>query len=194
MATQSVNPAQALELDKHRPALFKYAMLQLRNESHADDVVQEALIAALQGAARFSGGSSVRTWLIGILKHKIIDHFRRTSREQPLQLGSEETTCDDFDVMFKQDGHFVDEPEAWANPEDALSEKKFFEVLERCMQGLPKNTARAVMMREVMGHDTADICKELSITENNCWVVLYRARMTLRLCLQERWFGAGAGG
>src|SRR4051794_5751897 len=117
MASQSGNPAH--DLDRHRPALFKYAMLQLRNETHADDVVQETLVAALQAAANFSGGSSVRTWLIGILKHKIIDHFRKASREQPLQPGTDETSVDDFDVIFKQDGHFIDEPEAWANPEDA---------------------------------------------------------------------------
>ena len=179
-----------MEIEKHRPALYKYAMLQLRNESHADDVVQETLMAGLQGAANFTGGSSVRTWLIGILKHKIIDHFRRASRERPMEVSDEEGTFDDFDVLFKADGHFIDEPQAWANPEDALSEKKFFETLERCMQGLPANTARVFMMREVMGHDTDDICAELSITPNNCWVLLYRARMSLRMCLQDRWFGA----
>ena len=178
------------ELESHRQALYKFALLQLRNETHAEDCVQETLMAAIQGAARFSGGSSVRTWLVGILKHKIIDHFRKASRENQLDANDEETSLDDFDALFKEDGHFIDEPCAWANPEDALAQSRFFEVLERCMEGLPKNTARVFMLREVMGTDTDEICAELSITANNCWVLLYRARMALRECLQQRWFGA----
>jgi RNA polymerase sigma-70 factor, ECF subfamily len=178
------------ELESHRQALYKFALLQLRNETHAEDCVQETLMAAIQGAARFSGGSSVRTWLVGILKHKIIDHFRKASREIQLDADAEETSLDDFDALFKEDGHFIDEPCAWANPEDALAQARFFEVLERCMEGLPKNTARVFMLREVMGTDTDEICAELSITANNCWVLLYRARMALRECLQQRWFGA----
>lgn len=178
------------ELDSHRPALYKFAMLQLRDETRAEDAVQETLVAAIQGAANFAGGSSVRTWLIGILKHKIIDYFRRAAREEPLAVADEDSSFDEFDVLFKEDGHFVDPPVAWANPEDALGQREFFEVMERCMEALPKNTARVFMLREVMGTDTDEICAELSITANNCWVLLYRARMALRECLQQRWFGA----
>jgi RNA polymerase sigma-70 factor (ECF subfamily) len=177
------------ELESHRQALYKFALLQLRNETHAEDCVQETMMAAIQGAARFSGGSSVRTWLVGILKHKIIDHFRKASRETQFDANDEETSLDDFDTLFKEDGHFIDEPCAWSNPENALEQSRFFEVLERCMEGLPKNTARVFMLREVMGTDTDEICTELSITANNCWVLLYRARMALRECLQQRWFG-----
>ena len=187
------NPSTAFdisELENHRQALYKFAILQLRDESRAEDAVQETLVAAIQGAANFSGGSSVRTWLVGLLKHKIIDHFRRASREQPLTANNDETSLDDFDGLFKEDGHFIDEPCAWANPEDALAQAEFFEVIERCMEDLPKNTARVFVLREVMGTDTDEICAELSITANNCWVLLYRARMALRECLQQRWFGA----
>jgi RNA polymerase sigma-70 factor (ECF subfamily) len=190
MAGPASTAVDVRDLETHRQALFKFAMLQLRNESHAEDCVQETMIAAIQGAARFSGSSSVRTWLVGILKHKIIDHFRKASREQQFDANEDETSLDDFDVLFKTDGHFIDEPQAWANPEAALSQAKFFETLERCMEGLPKNTARVFMLREVMGTDTDEICRELSITSNNCWVLLYRARMALRDCLQQRWFGA----
>ena len=189
MSGSAAIPVEVSELESHRSALYKFALLQLRNETHAEDCVQETLIAAIQGAARFSGGSSVRTWLVGILKHKIIDHFRKASREIQLDGDGEEMSLDDFDGLFKEDGHFIDEPCAWSNPEDALAQSKFFEVLERCMEGLPKNTARVFMLREVMGTDTDEICTELSITANNCWVLLYRARMALRECLQQRWFG-----
>lgn len=194
MARSASTSVEIRDLEVHRQALFKFAMLQLRNEAHAEDAVQETMVAAIRGAERFAGDSSVRTWLIGILKHKIIDHFRKASREQPLNPGNDETSLDDFDVLFKEDGHFIDEPCAWANPEQALSQRMFFEVLERCMEGLPKNTARVFTMREVMGSDTDEICRELSITANNCWVLLYRARMALRSCLEQRWFGTAAQG
>jgi RNA polymerase sigma-70 factor (ECF subfamily) len=180
------------ELETHRRAMFKFAMLQLRDETIAEDCVQEALTAALQSAERFAGQSSVRTWLIGILKHKILDHFRRASREQTYAPADEETSLEDFDALFLADGHYVDPPAVWANPEQALSESEFFEVLEGCMERLPKNTARVFKMREVMGLEIDEICRELSITANNCWVLVYRARMVLRECLEMRWFGKHA--
>jgi RNA polymerase sigma-70 factor, ECF subfamily len=181
----------ALELDKHRPHLIKFAMLQLRNATHAEDVVQETIVAALQGADRFQGNSSVRTWLTGILKHKIIDHFRRQSREAPLEGLDEETSLEDLDALFRSDGHYAQNPAAqvWGDPEAALSQERFFAALESCMERLPRNTARAFHMREVMGMETDEICKELGITPTNCWVLLYRARMSLRECLQGNWFG-----
>ena len=176
------------DLETHRTALFRYAMAQLRDQAHAEDCVQETLSAAVQNAGRFAGGSSVRTWLVGILKHKILDHFRKAARERTVTLSDEETSLDDFDVLFKEDGHFIEVPAAWANPEQSLSEREFFEVLESCMDRLPKNTALVFKMREVMGVDVDEICRELSITANNCWVLIYRARMSLRECLEKRWF------
>ena len=176
------------ELESHRSALLRYAMAQLRDESHAEDCVQETLSAAIQNADRFSGNSAVRTWLIGILKHKILDHFRRASRERPLALSDDETDLEDFDALFKEDGHYVDPPAPWLDPEQALSQREFFEVLEDCMDRLPKNTATVFKMREIMGVEVDEICRELSITANNCWVLIYRARMALRMCLEQRWF------
>jgi RNA polymerase sigma-70 factor (ECF subfamily) len=177
------------ELEAHRRALYKFAMVQLRNETHAEDCVQEALAAAIQGAERFAGDSSVRTWLIGILKHKILDHFRRASREESLTVSDEELSLEDFDACFREDGHHATAPSAWSNPEQALTQREFFEVLERCMAGLPKNTARVFEMREIMGLGIEEICAELKITATNCSVLMYRARMSLRACLEQRWFG-----
>jgi RNA polymerase sigma-70 factor, ECF subfamily len=186
-------PVDGLELDKHRPHLIKFAMGQLRNATYAEDVVQETLVAAVQGADRFAGQSSVRTWLIGILKHKIMDHFRRQSREAPLPDLDEETTLEDLDARFKSDGHFLENPAHvagadWGDPEATLSQSRFFEVLEECMARLPPNTARVFNLREIMGMETDEICKEVGITATNCWVLLYRARMALRECLQAKWF------
>lgn len=179
------------DLDKHRPQLLKYAMLQLRNQAQAEDAVQETLVAALRGADTFAGGSSVRTWLVGILKHKIIDSIRRTSREQSLDLDRHEASTADTDVLFKPDGHYADTPADWGNPEESLSQQRFFEVLEQCMESLPKATAQAFAMREVMGMETAEICSSLSISTSNCWVLLHRARMRLRECLERNWILAG---
>ena len=189
-------PAPAVEvreLESHRRALLRYAMAQLRDETHAEDCVQETLSAAIQNAERFAGQSSVRTWLIGILKHKILDHHRKTSRDRAVSLTDEETSVEDFDVLFKPDGHYVEPPATWADPEQALTQREFFEVLEACMDKLPSTTALVFRMREIMGLEVEDICRELAITANNCWVLLYRARMSLRLCLEQRWF-AGARG
>jgi RNA polymerase sigma-70 factor (ECF subfamily) len=181
------------DLEAHRRAMFKFALVQLRNETLAEDCVQEALAAAIQSADRFAGGSSVRTWLIGILKHKILDHFRKAGREELFSASEDETSLDDFDALFKRDGHFVAAPEQWANPEQALSQTEFFEVLERCLQALPQVTARVFTLREVMGVSTEEICAEFGITSGNCWVLIYRARMSLRECLEKRWFGSTKG-
>lgn len=189
MAENSRGALDPQDLDRHRPQLLKYAMLQLRNHAQAEDVVQETLIAAIRGAETFAGGSTVRTWLIGILKHKIIDAIRKASREQSLD--QHESSAGDMDPMFLPDGHYADKPADWGDPEEALSRRRFFEALEQCMDSLPKATAQAFAMREVMGLDTAEICANLSITASNCWVLLYRARMRLRECLERNWIGAG---
>ncbi len=186
--TSRDTPPAALDLEQYRPQLVRFAMVQLRDPSAAEDVAQDALLAALQGADRFAGQSSVKTWLIGILKHKIIDHIRRRSREQPLEMSADETGTEDVDAFFEDNGHFLDPPRDWHNPDAALEQRRFFEALERCLQALPKVTARVFVMREVMGVDTAEICKELTISPSNCWVMLYRARMNLRACLEKNWF------
>jgi RNA polymerase sigma-70 factor (ECF subfamily) len=191
MALNSGGILDARDLDRHRPQLLKYAMLQLRNHAQAEDAVQETMVAAIKGAQGFAGGSSVRTWLIGILKHKIIDSIRKSSREQSLDLDQYESSPDDMDVLFKPDGHYADMPADWGNPEEALSRQRFFEILEECMESLPKATAQAFAMREVMGLDTGEICESLRISTSNCWVLLYRARMKLRECLERNWIRAG---
>ncbi len=164
-------------------------MLQLRNHAQAEDAVQETLYAALRGAESFAGGSSVRTWLIGILKHKIVDIIRKASREKSLE--EYESSTADMDPLFLLDGHHADRPADWGNPEETLSRQRFFEVLERCMESLPKATAQAFAMREVMGLETSEICAAMKITTSNCWVLLFRARMRLRECLERNWIGAG---
>jgi RNA polymerase sigma-70 factor (ECF subfamily) len=167
---------------------MRFALLRLRDRSAAEDAVQEALLAAIQGAERFAGQSSVRTWLVGILKHKIIDRIRKASREHSSDLTAGEAGAEEIDAFFGSDGHFAEPPGEWQSPEQALEERRFFEALERCLQALPKSSARAFTLRELMGLETDEICKELGISPSNCWVMLYRARLSLRACLERTWF------
>ena len=180
------------DLQGHRAYLLRYAMLQLRDPGLAEDVVQETLVAALEGRAKFSGKSSHRTWLTGILKHKIIDVLRRRAREQPLAARDDESEADAVDALFQQDGHWRQFPADWGHPERSFENKKFWEVFELCSQLMPVRTARAFMMREVMELTTEEICKELAITPTNLWVMLHRARLSLRECLEIKWFGGAA--
>jgi len=182
------------QLAQHRGYLLRVARLQLRDEALAEDVVQETLTAALAGSG-FSGKSRLKTWLTGILKHKIVDAIRRKQRE-PAAVASfggldAELDVEDFDALFNSKGEWDAPPADWGDPEEALNRREFFDVMDLCLERLPPNTARAFMMREVMELDCDEICAELSITANNLWVILYRARMALRQCLEQNWFAAG---
>jgi RNA polymerase sigma-70 factor, ECF subfamily len=175
------------EIEALRPYLLRYASLQLRNHEAAEDAVQETLVAALAAEKSFAGRSNLRTWLTGILKHKIIDAIRRAGRERPLEAPGDEASPDDLDALFDATGHWREPPQAW--PEQALEDKQFLQALERCLAALPARTGQVFLMREHLGFDTGEICKELGITPTHCWVLLYRARMALRECLEKGWLG-----
>jgi len=182
------------QLEAHRGYLFRVAKLQLRDDALAEDVVQETLLAALSGSG-FSGKSSLKTWLTGILKHKIVDAIRRKQRE-PLLASTFDDECDieDLDGLFRGPFSSWDSPPAdWGDPEQALNQRQFFDVMDFCLEKLPPNTARVFMMREVMELESDEICRELAITTNNLWVILYRARMSLRECVEKNWFARDGG-
>lgn len=174
------------EVQRQRNYLVRFASLQLRDRDAVEDAVQETLLAALASEASFAGRSNLRTWLTGILKHKIIDHIRRAAREAPVESRDEEVT--EFDALFDARGHWREPPAAWSDPDASLEQQQFFVVLEECLSRLPAKTARTFMMREHLGCETDEICKELGLTPTHCWVLLYRARMALRECLEAHWF------
>lgn len=173
-----------------RPALLKIARLQLRNDAWAEDVVSETMIAALEGARAFAGQSQMKTWVVGILKHKIIDQFRRSGREVSVEAQLEAAEVETFDELFDPTGHRLAQPSDWGDPEASLSRVQFFEILQLCMDKLPVNLSRIFMMREWLGLETAEICKELGVSSTNCFVLLFRAGMRLRECLELNWFAA----
>jgi len=186
----SSNPSEWV--DRYGDYLFRYAMLRLRDRAAAEDAVQETFLAALSNRGTFSGDSSEATWLVGVLKHKIADHYRRQAREAPLEGAdlAEHPDAGNFDGS----GHWTAGPSGWGgNPADLYRQGKFLDRFRECLSGLSPNHANAFTLREIEGLDTAEICKVLNVTETNLWVILHRARSLLRRCLETRWFGATAG-
>jgi RNA polymerase sigma-70 factor (TIGR02943 family) len=184
------------ELNALRPDLLRFARLQLRDAGAAEDAVQETMLAALQGSHAFESRSSYKTWLIAILRNKIIDIIRGQSREVSATSLADDDAGDDLltEALFDQRGHWQPEtqPGRWADPEASFEQQQFWKVFEACLDHLPEKTAHVFMMREILGLETDEICKETGISSSNCWVVLHRARLGLRTCLETRWF-AGAG-
>jgi len=174
-----------------RPRLLGFARLQLRSAAAAEDVVQEALLAAMEGAERFKGEAAFSTWVFAILKNKIIDEMRCARRTKD-DIDAEDALDDALSALFDQRDHWVDMPPAWGDPEASLEQKRFWEVMDTCLTQLPKSPARVFTMREFLGLETEEICKELAISSSNCWVLLHRARLALRECLNVRWFGETA--
>lgn len=180
-----------LEIESHRGYLMRFAIAKLRDDQQAEEVVQEALLAALTGIDGFAGQSSLRTWLTSILKFKIIDLQRRLVTERAQLVSAPEDDSDDpewFDRLFDDTGHWKAQISEWPSPDGALEQQQFFATFERCLDKLPKAAARVFFQREVMGVDTEEICKDEAISSSNCWVILHRARVSLRDCLERNWF------
>jgi len=170
-----------------RPQLLRYAQLQLRNPAWAEDAVSETLIVALEKPEAFAGRAQPKTWLIGILKHKLVDQVRKHSRECSLTTEDDETPIED--LLFDHTGHFREAPLEWGDPQGVLHQDQFIAVLDACVEKLPNQLGRVFLMREWLELETDEICKELAITSTNLWVMLHRARLRLRECLQVQWFG-----
>ena len=189
------NPEEWLSL--HGDYLFRFAMVKLRDEHLAEDAVQETLLAALQGHQSFSGSSALRTWLVGILKHKIVDIIRKKVREPTLVNVDEPMDwADDVvtDAMFDNTGHWVTPCQDWGDPDKVLEQKRFWKILTECLKRLPPQLALLYSLREISGMETEDICKDLNISSTNSWVMLHRARLGLKQCFELHWLGEGQTG
>lgn len=179
-------------VDEHGDYLFKFALLRLRDESKAEEAVQETFLAALKGAKSFAGRAAEKSWLAAILKNKIYDHYRRASRE---------TTFTDLQFYDADEQEaFVSEglgqggwapqrgPQDWGSAGDRLDQELFWQTYRDCASRLPPKVAAVFNLREVDGLASAEICVLLGVSENNLWVMLHRARMALRQCLSSQWF------
>jgi RNA polymerase sigma-70 factor (TIGR02943 family) len=180
-------PDPASWVDLYGDYLYAYTLSRTQNPSIAEDLVQETFLSALGARERFEGHSSVRTWFTGILKHKIIDHFRTKNKERP----AEDIQClvDLTDELFDHKGNWKVGPAEWSvNPTMLYERKEFRNVLSRCLSELSSRLASAFVLREMDGLTTEEICKVLDISSTNLWVILHRARMYLRRCLEINWF------
>lgn len=172
--------------------LFKYALMRLRDATKAEDAVQETFLAALKGGKAFAGRSAEKSWLVGILKNKICDHYRKASRETSFT--DMEFYSDEEGDRFVPDGSSKDGwihelgPQEWASPGASLDSEMFWKTFHDCSNKLPKNVSAVFSLREVDGVESKEICGLLNISENNLWVMLHRARMALRRCLETNWF------
>lgn len=180
----------APDITELRRQMLRFAILQLRDQASAEDAVQEAWAAVLSGRQQFEQRAQLKTWVFGILKNKIADIIRERTRMPVASVIVEEIPDDAFDALFDNQGFWQEDarPASWGDPESSFTSQQFWQIFEICLTRLPENTARVFMMREMLGFEVAEICKELGVTATNCWVILHRARMGLRLCLEERWF------
>ncbi|CAM4324301.1 sigma-70 family RNA polymerase sigma factor [Vreelandella rituensis] len=176
-------------LEAVRPRLIAFARLHLRNATLAEDVVQEALLTAHEKANDFEGRSGYETWVFGILKYKILDGLRAQKRQGTWQPMNDDISDDLLDHLFQENGRWQPNarPSRWGEPDAVFENEHFWQVFDACMIALPDNIARVFSLRELMGLSTQDICKETGLKENNCWVILHRARLRLRTCIERGW-------
>ncbi len=179
-------------VDEYGDVLFRFALARLRDTSRAEDLVQETFLAALKGRQRFEGRSAEQSWLIGILKHKILDHYRKAGRETAFT--DLEFYAEEEGKPFIPDGPFeggwIHEigPSEWDAPGASLDKDAFWKTFQDCNGKLPHKVAAVFTLREVDGVESKEICSLLNISESNLWVMLHRARMALRRCLETNWF------
>jgi len=175
-------------LDSHGDYLYRYALARVRNRAVAEDLLQETLLAAIGSCHSHAGRSSERTWLIGIMKHKAIDHLRRIARTAQFQL----TVNGEEDLeFFESSGHWRDDqaPLSWSvDAAHLLESREFWETFSHCLSQLPQQIAIAFTLREIDGLESTEICEILNVTPNNLWVMLHRGRTKLRNLLETEWF------
>lgn len=174
-------------VDQHGNYLYHFALSRLRNTTESENVVQETFLAAIKSLESFSGKSTERTWLIGILKHKIVDHFRKSYKEKSAtDFQTDEEAINQF---FDRAEHFKKQPSQWIpDPSKLLEKKEFWDIFYKCSEKLPKTTSDAFLLREIEKMNSKEICQVLGISLSNLWILLHRARLHLRQCLEINWF------
>ena len=176
-------------LDCHGDYLYRYALVRVRDAEVAADLLQETLLAAVGSYQGHAGRSSERTWLVAILKHKVVDYFRRAARNAQFQLPPEdddEAEC--FETSGPWRGHWREDraPTSW--PIHGLESREFWATFEHCLSQLPRQMSIAFTLREIDGLTSTEICEILNVTPNNLWVLLHRSRNKLRHLLEVEWF------
>ena len=176
-----------LWVEEHGSALFRFAIFRVHQKSVAEDLVQETFLAALTAKERFSGETAPRNWLYGILKHKIVDYYRKVGRENPIE-DLEIARKNNSQNPFNGRGHWIKGPAEWKiSPAMLLEQSEFHEKIYKCLHRMPKKMALVFSMREIDGMAGDEVCKLMQITPANYWVLLHRARLQLRSCIESSW-------
>lgn len=170
----------------HADYLFNFTISRVNNHEVAKDLVQEAFFAGLKAMDNFQGKASERTWLISILKRKIIDHYRKINSAK-----AKAEVKMNFYSDGEKEGEWIEErvPSSWVNNIDrSIENKELGDALEKCISKLPEKYAIVFRMKTIQEFETDAICKELNITSSNLWVIIHRARTQLRKCMEVSWF------
>ena len=184
-------------IDRYSDYLYSYAYIRLRKEEVAQDLVQDTFFSALKAKDTFLHNASEKTWLVSILKRKIIDYYRKKSTQNELNIldkpieGEDGTMNHFFENSAAHQGHWASgaSPNAWGKTfETSVESEEFYDILKRCITKLPEKTAAAFTMKNMDDLDTEEICKELNITPSNYWVMMHRAKLVLRECMEKNWF------
>ncbi len=175
---------------RHGDYLYRYALIRVRDATASEDLLQETLLAALESKDRYVSGATERSWLTGILRHKIYDHFRRLSRERIVF--EHEPLPSELEERFDDVGLWKREPplgpaEWGRDSADLMQRKEFMAALKQCLGALPPRCADAFVLREMEAVESGKIQEILGVSSANFWVLLHRARMQLRLCLEKNW-------
>ena len=183
-ATARLNPEEWVE--QYGDYLYRFALLRLKDPASAEDAVQETFLAAIQGLDRFDGRMDIKFWLKGILRHKIVDHIRRTVREQPTEEVNDPELLDS--MLFKLSDIPTMHPEPWRfDPHRAFESNEFWAIFQDCMAGLNGKLQQAFTLKMLEGLSTEEVCKVLDVEPNNLWVIMHRARGQLKSCLEKNW-------
>lgn len=197
MADSRADSQEAIDpstwVDTYGDYLYRYALARVSNPTAAEDLVQETFLAGIKSLKNFGRRSTLKTWLTGILKFKIMDYYRKNSREQTFtQLSS--FYEDEENEHFGENGHWLSgdySPAGWSPEQwEKVDREEFMNQFLQCSEKLPRKIRQVYIMREIDGIDSKDIVEQLDITPQNLWTILHRARMALRKCLQDNWSSA----
>ncbi|MGD9720927.1 MAG: sigma-70 family RNA polymerase sigma factor [Pirellulales bacterium] len=175
-------------LHDHGDALYRYARLRVARRELAEDLVQDTFLAAIQARRPFRGDSNVRTWLISILRRKIVDHYRKRSTTPDAETDSACSTLEHLRI-FADDGRWRMSPAPWQTPCDLLENREFWDVFQACLAKLPARLASTFLLREFPDLQVGEPADSFAPNASNVRVRLHRARLSLRECLERNWFG-----
>ena len=199
LASDAARTAAQRWLTEHGDILWRFCVARTGSQQIAEDIVQDTLLAGLKNAATFEGGSTERTWLLGIAANKIADHFRKRSREATHLAGGrhfrehpDACTCASCDGEFTKDGRWATVASAWPDASTSEDRDLLLQHLQACLAELPPAQAKLVWLRELKGVPSEQVCKVLAISATNMWTRMHRARSSLRECLENKLRGVQA--